>query len=718
MTRFLSSIIALVAAFVLFVPPAAAQDRAAVLIADRVALDGRDRLVADGHVEVLYKDIRLKADRIEYHRSGEKLVITGPITMTDGDKTVILAGSGELDSTLENGLLRGARMIMNQRVQLAANQLDRSSGRYTQLYKVAATSCRVCDNTTPPVWQIRAKRTIHDQQEKQLYFENAQLRVLDFPILWLPRLRLPDPSVSRATGLLIPSLKQSSDLGLGLKLPYFIRMGDHRDLTLTPFISPQTKTLEWRYRQAFRRGRMEFTGALSDDTLQPGELRGFIFGNGLFELKNDYRLSFELEAVTDRAYLLDYDYSDKDRLESEIALTRTKRDTHKRLALSTFQTLRVGEDNSTIPMAVLDAEQYRRYFPARLGGELRLSFGAHTHYRESDIATDGVDSDIWGDGRDVTRAQAEAKWLRNWMLPGGVRAEFMLGGSVDAFWINQDNVATVDQDAAFTPQSSLTLRWPWLKTTAKGVVHVVEPVMMMGWVGGTSLDIPNDESTRVEFDEGNLLSLSHFPAPDRRERGAAGAIGVNWTRTAPTGWSSTLTLGQVLREDANASFSASSGLAGITSDMLLAGQIQTGKGLNLTARTLLGKQLDVNKAEARANWINESSSLGLSYVWLGADPAEDRTGTISEWALDGSHEFARHWTGTVDWRYDLADNRATRASLGLRYLNECVEMNVSLSRRFTSSTIVEPSTNFGFTVSLKGFSANGADQSHARSCRN
>jgi len=174
----------------------------------------------------------------------------------------------------------------------------------------------------------------------------------------------------------------------------------------------------------------------------------------------------------------------------------------------------------------------------------------------------------------------------------------------------------------------------------------------------------------------------------------------------------------VLREDANASFSASSGLAGITSDMLLAGQIQTGKGLNLTARTLLGKQLDVNKAEARANWINESSSLGLSYVWLGADPAEDRTGTISEWALDGSHEFARHWTGTVDWRYDLADNRATRASLGLRYLNECVEMNVSLSRRFTSSTIVEPSTNFGFTVSLKGFSANGADQSHARSCRN
>ena len=695
-----------------------AQDRAAVLLADSVRLDGRDRLIAEGHVEVLHGQTRLRASRIEFHRPTEKLTIEGPIVMNDGDRTVILAGSAELDRTLENGLLRGARMIMDQRVQLAAAQLDRSGGRYTQLYKVAATSCRVCNDNTPPVWQIRAKRTIHDQEDRQLYFENAQLRVLDVPILWLPRLRLPDPSVRRATGFLIPSFNQTSDLGLGVKIPYFIRLGDHRDLTLTPFFSAQTSTLEWRYRQAFRRGKIEFNGALSDDSLQSGQMRGFVFGEGLFALKNDYQLSFNVEAVTDRAYLLDYDYSDKDRLESEIALTRTRRDQHRRLALVAYQSLRDGEDNSTIPTVIVDAEQSQRYFPARLGGELRLTLDAHTHYRSSSLTTDGTDSDLWGDGRDVTRAQASAKWLRNWMLPGGVRAEFMAGADIDAFWINQDSVASVDQDVALTPQSTLTLRWPWLKTTATGVVHVVEPVLMLGWVGGNSLDLPNDESTRVEFDEGNLLSLSHFPAPDRRERGAAGAIGITWTRNAPSGWSSGLTLGQVLREDADAAFSVSSGLTGVTSDLLVAGQIQTGKGLGLTARTLLGNSLEVHKAEARAGWQRNDSALGLSYVWLGADADEDRTNTVSEWALDGSHRLGRHWTGTVDWRYDIAGHRSTQAGLGLRYLNECIEMNVSLSRRFTSSTIVEPSTNFGFTVSLKGFSAKKTDQSYARSCRN
>lgn len=690
----------------------------AVLVADSLRVEGRNRLIASGHVEVMYDDIRMKAARVTYDRDADRLVIDGPITITQGESTVILAGSGELDSTLENGILRGARMVMEQQVQLAANQINRIGGRYTQLYKVAATSCQVCNADTPPVWQIRAQRTIHDQQERQLYFENAQLRLWDVPVLWLPKMRLPDPTLKRATGFLIPSLKQSSELGLGVKIPYFIKMGDHKDLTLTPYLSSQTSTLEWRYRQAFRTGRIQFEGAFSDDTLLSGEARGYVFGSGLFDLPQDYQLSFGIEAVTDRAYLLDYDYSNKDRLKSEIAVTRIKRDEYRRAALVSFQTLRQGEDNSTIPTIIGDVEYERRLFPSRLGGEVRLSLGAHSHYRYSDISTDGPDSDIWGDGRDASRAEASMMWLRSWTFGPGIQAEFRAGAAVDAYTIRQDDSIALDNEMLVTPQSSLTLRWPWLKAGRNGAMHVVEPVLMMGWVGGDGLDIPNDESTRVEFDEGNLLSLSHFPAPDRRERGAAAAIGLSWTRTAPTGWSSALTLGQVLRQDEDAAFSTTSGLTGTRSDLLIAGQLRTDKGLNFTARALMGSGLDVHKAEARAGWQTSRSALGLSYVWLGADMDEDRANTVSEWSLDGSHRFSRHWSGTADLRYDVADRRATEAALGLRYMNECIEVNLTLSRRFTSSTIVDPSTNFGFTVGLNGFSSKTRDRSYNRSCRN
>ncbi len=690
----------------------------AILVADSLRVDGRDRLVASGNVEVMYDDVRMKAARVEYDRKTEKLLIEGPITLTQGDSTIILAGSGELDSKLENGILRGARMIMDRQVQLAANQIDRVGGRYTQLYKVAATSCQVCNSDQPPVWQIRAERTIHDQHERQLYFENAQLRLMDVPVMWLPRMRLPDPTLARATGFLIPSLKQSSELGLGIKIPYFIKMGDDKDLTLTPYASAETSTLEWRYRQAFRTGRIEFEGAMSKDTLQPGDWRGYVFGSGLFNLADDYKLSFGVEAVTDRAYLLDYDYSDKDRLKSEVALTRTKRDDYRRLALVSFQTLRESEDNSTIPTIIGDAVYERRFFPAHMGGELRMNFATHAHYRYSDIATDGPDSDIWGDGRDVSRAEAAAMWLRGWTFGPGIRAQFTAGASVDAYTIRQDASVAVDNEILVTPQTALTLRWPWVKLSPGGAVHVVEPVLMMGWVGGDGLNIPNDESTRVEFDEGNLLALSHFPAPDRRERGATAALGVNWSRTAANGWNTMLTLGQVYREDDTSDFSVTSGLSGMTSDVLVAAQFRTAKGLGLTARTLLGGNMEVHKAEARASWLTPNSGFGLSYVWLGADPDEDRSDTVSEWSLDGYHRLSRHWSGTANWRYDVADRRATEASLGLRYMNECIELNLSLSRRFTSSTIVEPSTNFGFTVGLRGFSAQSEDRSYARTCRN
>ncbi|MGH1451649.1 MAG: LPS-assembly protein LptD [Paracoccaceae bacterium] len=680
----------------------------AVLVADSVRLDGRDTLIAEGHVEALQGDTRLTAQRIIYDRKADNLILTGPITITQGDRVVVLADQGQMDSQLQNGLLTGARMVLDQQVQLAATQIDRVGGRYTQLYKTAVTSCRVCGQDTAPLWQIRAEKVVHDQQERQLYFTNAQLRLMDVPVLWTPRLRLPDPTLKRASGFLIPSMHQSSELGLGLKMPYFIRIGSHKDLTLTPFISTNTRTLEFRYRQAFRTGRIEFNGALSNDDLGSYENpRGYLFGEGRFDLRNDYKLSFALQAVSDKAYLTEYGYSDADRLKSELALTRARRDEFTRASLVTFQSLRTGEDNATIPTIVADIDYERRYFP-RFGGELRLGLGAHSHYRYSS-------ADIVG--RDLSRADASVSWRRNWTLGPGILATFDTGLAIDGFLVEQDSTS-VDSDTELRPHVAATLRWPWMKTTARGTAHIIEPVLMMGWVGGQSLNVPNDESTRVEFDEGNLLDLSRFPAPDRYERGAMMAYGVNWSRQTAAGWGSTLSLGRIMRADENFEFTRTSGLSGLDSGLLVAGQLRADFGLNLTARAIYDDGAELSKAEARAAWARNNYGLGASYVWLGADTGENRPSTVSEWSVDGYYRFARHWTSTANWRYDVASDRTAEAGLGLQYRNECIEVNLSLSRRFTSSTILTPSTDFDFTVGLLGFTAKTGDKTYTRTCKN
>tara|TARA_R110002049_G_scaffold81152_2_gene206243 strand:- start:2357 stop:4516 length:2160 start_codon:yes stop_codon:yes gene_type:complete len=693
---------------------APATDRPAVLVADQVFITRDKVLVAQGNVEAFQGETRLRATAIRYNQATGALSIEGPIVLSEGENTTILADAASLDAGLQSGLLRGARMILEQQLQLAAVQINRVEGRYSQLYKAAVTSCKVCEDGETPLWQIRAKRVVHDQLAQQLYFDEAQFRIKNVPVAYLPRLRLPDPTLDRATGFLAPSVRSTSQLGVGLKLPYFIKIGDHRDLTLTPYLSAETRTLEFRYRQAFVSGRIDFDGAITDDELEPGETRGYLFGTGTFDLRRDYKLYFGIEVTSDRSYLSDYGYSDKDRLTSELTVSRARRDQYVRASLLNYQSLRDGEDNDLLPNLVLDGEHQRRYFPTSIGGEVRLTLEAHSHRRTSDLSTDG-DGDGEADGRDVSRLNGEAEWLRRFTFGNGLVTDLQAGASFGLFNIAQDAFYS-ERHYDLVPQASVAFRYPMQRREARGVVQQFEPIVQFGWTGGDRLNIPNEESTLVEYDEGNFLSLSRFPRPDRRERGAVAAFGVNWARIDPTGLDTSLSFGQVIRAKADDAFTFSSGLQGTHSDFLLAGQLRSDEGLALIGRGLIDDDFEVAKAELRGIWDFKRGQIAGSYVWLHEDAAEDRDEDVSEITFDGSYSINSQWQASAEWRFDLADERAATAGLGLSYNNECVQVDLSVNRSYSSSTSVEPSTDIGFNIGLRGFAANTGTERYVRSC--
>lgn len=704
--------VTLALALALGAPPLAAQERQedpapAILVADRVFLEGESRLVAEGAIEVVQGDRRLEASRIVYDAEAGRLEIEGPLRLSEGDDaTVLVAEAAELDRDLRDGLIRSARLVLDRQLQLAAARVDRVRDRYTVLTNTAVTSCQVCESGRPPLWQIRARRVIHDREARQLYFDGAQLRLLDVPVFYLPRLRLPDPTQERARGFLLPEVRNTSDLGLGLKLPYFVPIGPHRDITLTPYLSTETRTLEFRYRQAFARGDLLLRGALSSDSLPEEGVRGYVFGSGDFALGRGYRLSFDVETTSDEAYLSDYGYSGKDRLDSEITLSKIRPGGFLEAGLVHYQSLRENEDNATQPSLVLDVFHERRFFPRRPGGELRLFGGAHAHYRYSD-------SDVAG--RDVARLSAGALWTRRWTGPAGVRLGLMAGLRADSFGVWQDSTSD-PTETVLTPQAALELRWPLARAGRGGAVHLLEPVAMLAWTGGTRPDVPNDASTGAEFDEGNLLALNRFPAADRQERGWRAAAGLRWLRQDPGGWSLGVTAGRVWRAEADDAFSPSSGLTGERSDWLLAGELALREGLRLEARGLFGRGFDVTKAAARALWRTQRLDLAATYVLLPRDTVENRPDPLSEWSFDGTYRMGRHWTGSAEWRYDIAADRSAKAGIGLAYRNECVEVRLSASRSFATSANLDPGTDFGLTVALKGFSTGGSAREYRRTC--
>lgn len=705
--------------FALTAPLSAAPSEQVVLLADSVFLRGNSILTATGNVEAISGESVLTASKIVYNSVTDQITITGPITVTDGGVVEIFADFAELDSALQNGLLTSARLVLDQQVELQAESIQRIDGTVSELNTVQVTSCKTCAEGETPLWYIRAKKVTHDAEDKELLLEEAQLRILDVPVFYLPRMRLPDPTQDRATGFLIPSIQQRSRIGLAAKIPYFIAIGDHRDLTLTPYFSRNMTTLEARYRQAFRTGEITLNGAVTDDNFSGFNSRGYLFAEGEFALKRDYTLSFDAKFTSDQAYLLDYDYGAFDRLNSELALTRASRDENTRFAFNHFRSLRTTEDNETIPTLVLSAQTQNRIQPA-FGGEVLWELEFHSHARESQITTD-ANADGIVDGRDVHRLNAEVGWRDSWWTQGGFNFGVESHLAFDVVNTAQDATITTTNYTEVTPSVAANMRYPMQRMTASGAQQVIEPVAQLAWSGGTTRDgatsdaIANDESSRTEFDEGNLLSLSRFASDDRRERGVSLAYGLNMSHFGET-WNAGLSFGHIIREADQDSFSVSSGLTGRASDLLVAGQMTHDNGLSITGRMLLDEQISLTKAEASGGWHNDRLGVNASYVWLGQDAEENRPDILAEWNLDSSYRMTRHWTGLANWRFDVADNRTTEAGVGLEYRNECVKAQLAVSRRFTSSTSVQPVTDLSFTVELLGFSAKTRDKSYSRSC--
>ena len=81
-----------------------------------------------------------------------------------------------------------------------------------------------------------------------------------------------------------------------------------------------------------------------------------------------------------------------------------------------------------------------------------------------------------------------------------------------------------------------------------------------------------------------------------------------------------------------------------------------------------------------------------------------------------SYQLTDNWTGRIASRYDFEAERAAKAGLGLTFRNECLLVDLSLSRRFTSSTSVQATTDIGLSVELLGFGGKSR-AGPARACR-
>ena len=115
--------------------------------------------------------------------------------------------SFDLTDDFGDGFVNALRIETVDRTRFAASRAERIGGNVTVLEKGVYTACEPCKDhpEKPPLWQVKATRIIHNEQEKMVYFEDARLEFYGTPIAYLPFLSSPDPSVKRKSGILTPT---------------------------------------------------------------------------------------------------------------------------------------------------------------------------------------------------------------------------------------------------------------------------------------------------------------------------------------------------------------------------------------------------------------------------------------------------------------------------------------------------------------------------------
>jgi lipopolysaccharide assembly outer membrane protein LptD (OstA) len=208
------------------------RDQAWDIRADSIAYDReRDVYTARGNVRITQPGRSLTSDWLAFSNTTRQGVATGNVVIEDaGQKLEADVIHFELDEL--RGLLLGGRLEGKDTPFVATGEEVRKLGEQEYEFEQGSfTTCRCPDGEREP-WVIRA-------EEAELEIggygtaRNTVVDVLGVPVFWLPWMRYP-LLTERATGLLFPIFKSSSQSGFDVGLPFFWAARDNLNVTITP----------------------------------------------------------------------------------------------------------------------------------------------------------------------------------------------------------------------------------------------------------------------------------------------------------------------------------------------------------------------------------------------------------------------------------------------------------------------------------------------------
>ncbi|WP_245285254.1 LPS-assembly protein LptD [Bradyrhizobium sp. WSM3983] len=730
------------------------------------------RISAVGNVQLFYNGTSVEADRVIYDQKTKRLHAEGNIRMTDADGKITYAEILDLSDDYRDGFVDSLRVDTADQTRMAATRADRSSGNYTVFENGVYTACAPCkdDPKKPPLWQVKGARIIHDQQEKMLYFETAQLDFFGVPIAYMPYFSTPDPTVKRKTGFLMPGFTSNTPFGYGVEIPFYWAIAPDMDATFSPRItSKQGVLFQAEFRQRLPDGAYQVR-VYGIDQLDPGSLagqpgdrqfRGAVDTKGQFALNDKWVWGWDGVLLSDYFFMSDYRLAQyKDPFGSIQSLPTE--------AISQLYLTGVGNrsffdaraiyylsysgNQNRVPVVAPVIDYSNVINSPILGGEFSYKTNFVNLTRETALfdpittlantnslcTTASADPMarlpsqclLRGMPGTYTRLTAEAQWRKSYTDPLGqiwtpfasVRAD-----AINADISNQPGVSNFlpvgdTQTVRLMPTVGLEYRYPFINVQPWGTT-TVEPIAQViirpNEPGAGKL--PSADAQSFVFDTSNLLAVDKFSGYDRVEGGSRANVGVQATTQFDPGGSIKGMFGQSYQMFGMNSFAVAdvtntgidSGLQNPRSDYVASLDYSPNRTYTFSVRSRMDEATwNINRFEATASANFDGWSVAVTYGDYAAQPELGYLTRREGILTSGSVKMASNWVVQGAARWDLEANMINQYAFGAGFVDDCFVLAASYVSSYNYSVGSAPpvlNKTYLLTIGLRTIGVNSVN---------
>ncbi|MCP1844957.1 MULTISPECIES: LPS-assembly protein LptD [Bradyrhizobium] len=757
--------------------PPAKNDGQMLVQATEVDYDyNNQRISAVGNVQMFYNGTSVEADKVIYDQKTKRLHAEGNIRMTDAEGKITYANILDLSDDYRDGFVDSLRVDTEDQTRMAATRADRSSGNYTVFDNGVYTACAPCkdDPKKPPLWQVKGARIIHNQTEKMLYFENAQLEFFGVPMAYLPYFSTPDPTVKRKSGFLMPGFTTYSAFGVGVEIPYYFALAPDFDATFNPRItSKQGVLFQGEFRQRLSNGAYQIRlygidqldqGAFAG---QPGDrqFRGGIETKGQFALNDKWTWGWDGVLLSDYYFMSDYRLAQyKDPFGSFLSLPTE--------AISQLYLTGVGNrsffdaraiyylsysgNQNQVPV-VAPVIDYNNVINSPIfGGEFSYKVNFTNLTRETAVFdpitttanTNGLclttSADpmartpsqclLRGMPGTYTRLTAEAQWRKSYTDPLGQIWTPFVGVRADAINADISNQPGVSnflpvgdtQTVRLMPTVGFEYRYPFINVQPWGTT-TIEPIaqVIIRPDEPSAGKLPNEDAQSLVFDTSNLFAIDKFSGYDRVEGGSRANVGVQATTQFDRGGSVKAMFGQSYQMFGLNSFAVAdvtntgidSGLQNPRSDYVASLAYSPNRTYTFSVRSRMDEATwNINRFEAQASANFDRWSVSLMYGDYAAQPELGYLTRREGILASGSIKVAANWVVQGAARWDLEANKINQYAFGAGYVDDCFVLAANYVTSYTyqaGSTPPVLSHAFMFQIGLRTIAQTSTSSSSA-----